>query len=558
MKASKDAYDSGITRQLLVLPTGMGKTVCFASLAKHHGIDGRLLVLVHREELAAQAADKIRKWNPDFSVGIEMGTRTSNPSDRVVVASVQTIGRENSARLLQFRPEEFGAIVCDEAHHSTSASYQVPFRHFRVLPGQYDGQRRLLLGVTATPNRPDGQGLNKVYDDIVYNYSMLDAIRHGWLCNLRGIRLRTDSDISDVGTSMGDFKQNELGKAINTAARNELIAREWLRLGENRQTIAFTVDIDHAKQLAAAFERFGIPSAAVWGDDPEREDKLELHRRGRLKMLANCNVLTEGYDDPTIQCVIHAAPTKSSLNYIQKTGRGTRLPEGVNNLNEAREAGLQLPKWDCLVLDTVDNCGRHSLVTLASLFGMPSRMDLRGRPVTLAVEQFEQAAAMKPGVDLSGAEDLDNLIVHAEEVDLFTVKFPAEILENSKMAWMPTPMGNYVLTLPGGDKVTVWKDILDKWEVNGSIQGGKFAEKFGELGDALNFADRMVKRFAGSMASMLRRESKAKWRKEPISPQQIQAITWKLRRMGKALPDFTKMTKEDGTLLMSKLTAGGR
>lgn len=559
LRESKTRLDAGVCNQLLVLPTGAGKTICFAALPEHHGIDGKkTLVIVHRKELAKQAADKIGKCNGGYSVGVEMGDSHSHPYNDVVVASVQSIGNAKSPRLLQFTPSDFGAIIVDEAHHSTGESYKNIFRHFGVMPGARDGSNRLLLGVTATPNRPDGLGLGAIYDEIIYNYPMLDAIKDGWLCMLRGIRIRTHASLDSVGTALGDFKQDELGKAVDTPARNELLVKEWLRLGEDRQTIAFTVDIAHAKNLANMARDFNIKAEAIWGDDPDRAAKLAAHRKGDLQWLANCNVLTEGYDDWTVQCIIHGKPTKSQLSYTQMTGRGTRIPEGIANLNEAIAAGIVPAKTDCLVLDAVDNCGKHSLVTLASLFGMPAKLNMNGKPITEAIDMFNAASSSHPNADLSNTEeDIENLVATAEEVDLFTVSFPTEVVENSKLQWHKTPHGNYVMLLPEkGKYLSITRDLLDKYHVEGGMNGTSFNEQFTDIGEAFAFGDRVVKRFGNNIMSMLRRDSKVLWRNAPCTEKQMNYITLKMNKLKSAVPDFRKMTSGDAMMLINKLIVG--
>src|SRR5581483_2135454 len=351
LKESYNKYALGVTRQLIVLPTGTGKTVVFANLPNHHGLRGRIMVLVHTEELVNQAVDKIRKWNPSYNVDIEKAEQWTSTNANVIVASVATLGREGSERLKRFKPEEFDAIICDEAHHSTADSYIRIFNHFGLLA---DNNKKLLVGVTATPNRGDGVGLNLVYDEIVYQMSILDAIKQGWLSDLRGIRITTDTSLDSVKTRAGDFETGDLGRTVNTPARNRLIVEGWQKYAQDRQTVVFCVDVQHAKDLADEFMRAGIPSQAVWGDDPSREEKLKAHKAKTLRVLCNCNVLTEGYDDWQLACIVTARPTKSPLMFAQQIGRGTRIPEGIDNLVEARKKGVPLAKTDCIVLDVAD------------------------------------------------------------------------------------------------------------------------------------------------------------------------------------------------------------
>lgn len=554
LDAIRNRWRAGVYRQLLTLPTGMGKTVVFAALRDYLGFRKRVLVLVHRDELATQAADKIAHWNPNAVVGVEMGVRRAPARADFVVGSVQTLGREGSARLQALDPDTFDLVVCDEAHHSTSPSYGVVFRHFGF--GKYD-TGRLFLGVTATPRRGDGVALGTVYDEIVYQYPMLDAIRDGWLCNLRGLRVRTGVGLDDVHTRAGDFNVEELSRTVNTRVRNEHIVQEWVKQAEDRKSIAFAVDVAHAKSLADAFKSYGVAAEAIWADDPHRAEKIRAHKAGNLKMLTNCGILTEGYDDWAIKCIVMARPTKSQLLFVQMAGRGTRIPEGIHNLNDARAAGKTLAKEDCLLLDVTDNTSRHSLVTLSSIFGLPVKLDLNKQTVTDAVARVEAVSLARPNLDLSGLEDLSKLNTYVEEVDLFTVKFPPEIEAGSKLQWHKTPAGNYALLLPNKENVVISGNLLDKWDIKGTVCGQEISEKgVSDLSYALGWADSMVQMLGGKqLLSLLRRETNAKWAKDPITPSQIHTLKWKLK--GKKWPDFSVMTKKDASVLLNKLFTQG-
>lgn len=270
----------------------MGKTVLFSNLLQAMNLKGRMMVLAHREELITSACDKIRCWNPTLRVGLEKAEQHSRGED-IVVSSVATLGCSNSTRIRKFRPEDFDIIVIDEAHHATARSYRKIVEHFRI----YEDRERLLLGVTATPNRSDGQGLSGVFEEIVHDYSILDAINEGWLVNLRGLAIRTRESLDMVGANREDFKVGELARAINTPQRNDLVARTWLEKAGDRRTVAFCADVQHALDLARTFKGYGISAEAVWGDDPLRSTKLAMHRKGNIEVICNCNVLTEGYDD---------------------------------------------------------------------------------------------------------------------------------------------------------------------------------------------------------------------------------------------------------------------
>lgn len=517
LQTSRDKYKAGVTRQLIALPTGTGKTVVFASIRRYFEFQNRMMFLVHREELAQQAADKLRKWNPGVSVGVEMGDRWASPSDMLVVASVQTLGRQGSPRLARFNPNEFDAVVCDEAHHSTASTYRTVFSHFGLMEPY---SKRLLLGVTATPNRGDGVPLGEIYDEIVYQMTIFDAIQQGWLVDFRGIRVCTKTSLDAVRTQAGDFKLNELGDAVNNPQRNDLIVREWLKHGQNRSTIVFTVDIQHANELAAMFKQYGVAAEAVWGDDPQRADKLRFHRAGHLRVLCNCGVLTEGYDDPNVACIVLARPTKSNLLFVQMAGRGTRLPEGISNLKETQAAGIPVSKEDCLLMDVVDNTSRHSLITLTSIFGLGNKLDLKGQKATEAVKKFSRVQREHPELDLNAVEDFSKLDSYVEQVNLFQVKYPEAVTTNSLLQWhQNSARDSFVLLLPGKEEVVITTDLLGKYHIVGSVNGNKFQDECADLPEAFRRADGFVTMFGNDMITLLRRESK--WMENPATPKQL-------------------------------------
>lgn len=516
LRISKERYDVGVRRQLIQLPTGTGKTPVFASLKNHHKFDNRMMVVVHREELAEQAADKIRIWNPTFRVGIEMGERECSSSDDVVVASVQTLG--NLKRLSKFVPRQFDAVVPDEAHHAVAPSWKKVFEHFGLLDlGETRATHRgLLLGVTATPNRGDGQGLGQVFDEIIYRMSILDAIRDGWLVDVRGFNVRTDCDLSNVQVRAGDFSVGQLEDAVNTDYRNHLIVQNWLSRGEGRQTVAFCVDIAHAKRLADTFKAYGVAAEALWGADPDRAEKLKYHKAKKLQVLTNCGVLTEGYDDWQIGCIIMARPTKSQLLFVQMAGRGTRIQDDIPNLNEAREKGLTIKKNDCILIDVVDNTGKHSLVTLASLFGLGDKTDLSGNTITRVKAKVDEAKAKYPSIDLTQVQSVDDIQAQVEKVDLFQVKWEPEVVENSKNQWKKTIGGDYIIHLPNKESVLLYQDLLDKWNVKGTVCGNSF-ELIGlnDLQEAFKQGDNFLQMYGREYLNLIRRE--AKWHKKKIS-----------------------------------------
>lgn len=548
LDAIKSNYEEGIEKQVAVLATGLGKTTLAAHIPDNFP-NKRVLFLVHTDELAQQAKDEMEIWNKGATVGIEMGTSRAEDRNQIVVASVQTLGREGSSRIHRFKPQDFGAVIVDECHHSVGKQYEEVLKWFGFHGDNNPG--RLLLGITATPGRADGLGLARTFDRVVFNYGLTEAIKDGWLCGLRGARIRTGVSLDEVGVTAGEFNKHELALTVNTPDRNRRIAEAWIEHAENRKTLGFCVTIKHSQDLSEAFRAAGVSAEAVWGDDPDRSEKLKAHKRGDFKVILNAAVLVEGYNDKSIRCVLLAKPCKSKSRYIQMVGRGTRLPHGIDNLHEARAAGIELEKTDCLVLDCSDSSVKHSLVSLPSIFGLPPRIDLKARDVLEVAEMFEQERARRPDTDFSALEDLENVRSYVEKVDLFSGVFAPEVLAGSKYQWHKNGEA-YVLSLPGMDKIEITQDIVDRWSIKGKVQGNSFEDSEGNLGDAFGTADRYLRMFGRAYMAKVRRETK-KDDGTPATASQLSAIRYCLKERGKDVPDMAGVTKVEATVALRRL-----
>lgn len=374
---------AGVRKQLGVAATGLGKTVVFCSLAEQMGT--RALIIAHREELVAQAAAKVRELWPGIDVGIVKGPNDDVHS-HVVVASIQTLARSSRlGRLVAsyadggsiLRPmDPFGLVVVDEAHHSAADSYR------RVLEALHAGEvgGPLLLGVTATPDRGDGKGLDDLFDEIAWTYDMLWGIRQGYLSDLRGLRVKVAIDLAKVKVSRGDYDAGSAGRALEDADAPAHIVKAWREHAPDRRTLVFTPTVALAHAVAAEFVGVGVAAAVVSGDTPadERRNILRAYSAGEVQVVCNCAVLTEGYDEPRTDCIVVARPTKSRALYTQMIGRGTRRHPD---------------KADCLVLDVVGISKALSLITVPSLFGLPEDSswegDVGARPVSEVVDEYQ-------------------------------------------------------------------------------------------------------------------------------------------------------------------------
>lgn len=324
IKALFDAWYGGMRRPALVLPTGAGKTVIFAELIRQwkERTGTRAMVLVHRDELADQAMNKIRNAAPGLSTG-KVKARDNDVHADVVVASVQTLAR-HSRRAVMLAGEQtaagpVGLIVTDECHHAAARSYQDIYASF---------PRSSHAGVTATLERGDGIGLGDTWEDVVFSRSILWMIKRGYLVQPRGYNEDLSGlDLGTVKRSRGDYQANDLGEALEEAGLSDAMPKMWKQYADGRQTIVFTPTVATAESVAQSFELgHGIRAGVVSGETP-REERLKLFddfRTGRIRVLVNCMVLTEGFDAPWASCVIIARPTQSRPLYVQMVGRVLR------------------------------------------------------------------------------------------------------------------------------------------------------------------------------------------------------------------------------------------
>jgi len=340
----KKHFDKGVTKQLIVEATGLGKRFQAVDLIQHFG---RALFIAHREELIGQAYDEIEQFHP-FEVGIIKGPRFEIDK-RIVVASVQTLYN----RLDRIPADSFDLVIVDEAHHYMAKSYIKSIRHFNA---------KLLTGWTATPNRLDGLNLSNLFEKVAFTYSISDGVKDGFLAKIDAYQIQTQGDLSKVKKQGGDFNQKQLSDAVDTELRNNLIVHKYKEYAEGRQGIAFCVDINHAYHLRDQFLEYGIVAEAIVSDTsrcPNRAELVERFQKGDIDVLTNVNILTEGFDYSDVGVVLAARPTQSEAVYVQQIGRGTRLKS--QSFQEEFESD------HCIVLDFVDNCGSHNLVNAHQL-----------------------------------------------------------------------------------------------------------------------------------------------------------------------------------------------
>lgn len=494
------ARRAGVRRMVVCLPTGAGKTVVFSHLAKM--AKKQVLVLAHREELLAQAKDKLeRALDAGTVVAIERGADRASQDAKVLVCSIRSLHEKRLGRVLEGR--DFGLVIYDECHHAAAEDNLRVLRQLGAFDPQWTGT---LLGFTATTERGDGKGLDEVFERIVYARSLPEMIGDGFLAPLRGFRVSTAADLRGLSSKGMDFDEEELAEAVDIEERNALVARSIQELARDRRTIAFCVTVNHARNLCRSLNVLGVPAGIVHGAMPAdvRARALDDFRAERTQVLTNVAVLTEGFDDPGVSCVAMARPTRSEGLYAQCVGRGTRLAPG---------------KKDCLVLDFVD-LSNLSLCSLPSLFGAPRDMDLQGEDAREAARAWQQILFDHPGFELeAGALTLSEIQDRAESFDPLRLRADAEVRAISRNAWFS--LGRHgvglhferksgkkseALVLKRGGRGKVWEIHLDS----------KIVDKYSRMEEAVAAVDYEIDRMGrGASLSAL---PGAPWRKAAAPP----------------------------------------
>ncbi|MDT0280213.1 MULTISPECIES: DEAD/DEAH box helicase [Enterococcus] len=366
--AIQKEWTDGKKKTLLVLPTGCGKTIVFSKVIEDRVRKGeRVLVLAHRGELLDQASDKLQK-----STGLKTATEKAEQTSlgsffRVVVGSVQTLQQEK--RLSKFPPDFFDTIVVDEAHHCISNGYQRVLKHF---------EEANVLGVTATPDRGDMRNLGSYFESLAYEYTLPKAIKEGYLTPIKALTIPLKLDLSTVKQQSGDFSTRDLGTALDPYLEN--IADEMIKHCSDRKTVVFLPLVKTSQKFKDILNERGFRAAEVNGSSDDRAEILEDFENDKYNVLCNSMLLTEGWDCPSIDCIVVLRPTKVRSLYSQMVGRGTRLFEG---------------KTELLLLDFLWHTERHELCHPAHLIASSDEI---ARKMTENIEESGQA------VDLESAE----------------------------------------------------------------------------------------------------------------------------------------------------------
>mgnify|MGYP003649895385 CR=1 FL=1 len=404
-----DAYRNGDASTLLVLPTGTGKTIVFSHLADL-AKQGRVMVVAHREELIDQAAHKINMVT-GMVADIEMADRSVDPNSfhqsKVVIASVQTLiaGMNGKGRMTKFKPEDFSLLVFDEAHHIGAKSWQ------RVLDW-FSGNKQLkVLGVTATPNRHDKIAMGEWFDSVAYEYTLEQAIGDGWLVPIEQRVVEIEGlDYSAIRTTAGDLNSRDLADVMEQEHHLHSIATPTLEISAGRKTLMFVPSVKCAERICEILNRHQDCARWICGKTPkqERRDLIAGYSSGEFQIMVNVGCLTEGFDEPGIELIVMARPTKSTSLWMQMIGRGTRpltgVVDSVADTSGSRHAAIARSDKPVLeILDFSGNAGRHKLISAFDVLGGRYPQDVR--------DKAKDIAATTAG----RAQDIEAILEEAEE-----------------------------------------------------------------------------------------------------------------------------------------------
>lgn len=375
-------WDSGVKKTLLVLPTGCGKTIVFAKVTEdcvRHG--DRVLILAHRGELLEQAADKIHK-STGLGCAVEKAEASCQGSwFRIVVGSVQTLMREK--RLAQFPEDYFDTIIVDEAHHCISDSYQKVLQYFKGAN---------VLGVTATPDRGDMRNLGTYFESLAYEYTLPKAIKEGYLSPIKALTLPLKIDMSGVSMQAGDFKASDISTALDPYLQG--IAEEMKKYCTDKKTVVFLPLVKTSQKFRDILNENGFQAAEVNGNSQDRAEVLRDFEKGRYNVLCNSMLLTEGWDCPSVDCIVVLRPTKVRSLYCQMVGRGTRLFPGKDHL---------------LLLDFLWHTDRHELCHPASLICQDEEV---ARKMT---ENLEKDPGIAIDIEVAEKQAAEDVVAQREE-----------------------------------------------------------------------------------------------------------------------------------------------
>lgn len=498
-----EAIDKGPKACIAVIGTGGGKSFIMSQIPRQ----GRVLVLVHREDLMYSNAE-----NFNCSVGFEKAEKTSN-GEECVIASIQSLMN----RLDKFDPKAFDLIVVDEVHHIIAPAFRKVVDHF---------EPRKLVGLTATPERSDGVGLDSLFDKIVYTKDLKELIEEGYLSPVKCFKVDVGYDISGVMSRVGDFAIAELERQVNVEGSHQAI-KDIIAKYDGSSIVA-CVNVQHAEDVAKA-----VGGVAVTADTPNRMEIIQKYKSGEIHTLTTVNVLSEGSNLPIAKNLIMAAPTQSKVKYIQLAGRVMRLHES---------------KKECRIFDLVGNLGKHTIAGPHTLLGM----DVEAVPESQRVELIGDLINELPTLIKKKSDCPESWIKNIKAVELFARKSK---LKTHSVNYFKHPDGSMIVSLANGK----WIGITSIDHLNESriiTSNGKHYEK-AKTQENFDTILLLLKKHAKKESPLWNSKSVKRWGKEKASAKQRNYANALLRKHDISFYIDNSYSKQDVACILNRLNKDG-
>lgn len=478
-----------------------GKTIVFSKVAEDCVRNGqRVLILAHRAELLEQAADKLYQ-----ATGLECAVEKAEQTclgtwNRVIVGSVQTLTRQS--RLDRFPRNYFDVIVVDEAHHILAESYLNIINYF---------ENAFVLGVTATADRADMRSLGEIFDSLAFEYTLPKAIKDGYLSRIKVQTLPLTIDFSNVKIMAGDFASKDVGRVLDPYL--DQIADQLAKYAD-RKIVVFLPLIETSQRFCSLLNERGLKAVEVNGNSIDRNEVTAAFAEGRYNVICNSMLLTEGWDCPSVDCVVVLRPTKSRSLYAQMVGRGTRLSPG---------------KDDLLILDFLWHVERHELCRPACLIA-------KSDDIAKAMTNILEKCLDEPGL-LEDAEEQAERDVVAERETALAKELEAMRKKKARLvdplqfefSIQAEDLTNYVPTF--GFEVTPVSDSQKSTLEKFGIYGANIESS----GKASALIDRLIKRANEGLST----------------PKQIRFLE------NKGFKNVGTWTKSQASNMMSRISASG-
>lgn len=513
----KNAWGRGVKSPLVSVPTGGGKTIIFSSLLKDvlENTSNRGVVLVHRDSLLRQAKEKLEYVWPGVGIGVVQAD-IGEFDKQITIASINTIvNRFNELKESCGRYGNITHIVSDECHHAVASTWGNIYSHFDSICPDYRH-----LGVTATPIRTNKkESLKDVFDEIVYSISIFQLISEGYLSPLIGTSVESGLDLKNVKMSGGDFNVKELSRKVNTKSFNSLVSAAWSEKAAKRKSVCFAVDIEHVEDLTKEFKRVGARAIGIHGGLPRDEQRriLSDFLDNRYDVLVNCQLLIEGWDEPSLECVMMARPTSSRGLYIQMLGRGLRLYPG---------------KKDCLLIDFTANSENNKMITIQDVldfYGLKNSEGICKNARIFNPRNFTLTPQSIPQLLTADAAGEDILTSPAYK--------KADVFDINKFAWTNIDHAFFV-TVRAGISIAIIKqqDAYIPYLIC-SKKASKWVSRLSEQPVNFDFAMMIANIYLFDFGNRHLSEKQAEWREEKPSEGQISNIASTIDLYRKYKPD---------------------